>query len=44
MLAGRPVFPGETISDTIAGILEREPDWYALPASTRLVPLSPRQQ
>jgi Tol biopolymer transport system component len=34
MLVGRPVFPGETVSDTIAGILEREPDWQALSAST----------
>ncbi|HEV3214821.1 MAG TPA: protein kinase [Vicinamibacterales bacterium] len=40
MLAGRPVFPGETISDTIAGVLERQPDWHALPAST---PSSVRQ-
>jgi eukaryotic-like serine/threonine-protein kinase len=32
MLTGRPAFPGDTISDTIAGILEREPDWTALPA------------
>jgi serine/threonine protein kinase len=31
MLAGRRAFPGETISDTIAAILEREPDWTALP-------------
>jgi serine/threonine protein kinase/tetratricopeptide (TPR) repeat protein len=34
MLSGRPAFAGETISDTIARILEREPDWQALPAST----------
>jgi Tol biopolymer transport system component len=34
MLAGRRAFPGETSSDTIAAILEREPDWSALPAST----------
>ncbi len=33
MLTGRPAFPGETVSDTIAAILEREPDWAALPAS-----------
>jgi Tol biopolymer transport system component len=32
MLTGRPPFPGETVSDTIAGILEREADWSALPA------------
>jgi len=30
-LSGPAVFLGETISDTIAKILEREPDWKALP-------------
>ena len=34
MLTGRPAFTGETISDTIARILERDPDWQALPATT----------
>ena len=34
MLAGRKAFVGETISDTIAAILGREPDWSALPATT----------
>lgn len=34
MLTGRRAFPGETASDTIAAILEREPDWTRLPAST----------
>ncbi len=34
MLTGRAVFPGETISDTMAAILEREPEWGALPART----------
>jgi Tol biopolymer transport system component len=34
MLAGRLAFTGETVSDTIAKILEREPVWSALPAST----------
>ena len=34
MLAARSPFAGETISDTIAKTLEREPDWHALPAST----------
>ncbi len=33
MLTGRPVFPGETASDTIAAILQHEPDWAALPAN-----------
>ena len=31
MLTGRRAFSGNTISDTIAAILEREPDWTALP-------------
>ena len=35
MLAGRKAFAqGETVSDTLAGILAREPDWKALPADT----------
>ena len=34
MLTGRPAFRGETLSDTIVAILEREPDWTALPAAT----------
>jgi Tol biopolymer transport system component len=34
MLAGRPVFRGETPFDTIAAVLERDPDWGALPAET----------
>ena len=34
MLTGRVAFPGDTISDSIAKILEREPDWSALPAAT----------
>jgi serine/threonine-protein kinase len=29
---GRPAFSGETASDLIARILEREPDWAALPS------------
>jgi tetratricopeptide (TPR) repeat protein len=34
MLTGRSAFAGETISDTIARILERAPEWQDLPAST----------
>ena len=34
MLTARPAFRGETVSDTIAAILEHEPDWSALPAQT----------
>jgi serine/threonine-protein kinase len=33
-LAGTPAFAGETVSDLLARILEREPDWTALPSST----------
>ena len=34
MLTGRLAFRGETDSDIIGKILEREPDWSALPAAT----------
>ena len=34
MLTGRRAFEGETISDVLAKVIEREPDWTALPAST----------
>ena len=34
MLTGRSAFEGETVSDTIVAILEREPDWNVLPAAT----------
>jgi Tol biopolymer transport system component len=34
MLTGQRAFEGETVSDTIAKILEREPPWTALPRST----------
>jgi serine/threonine-protein kinase len=33
-LAGTPAFAGETVSDLIARIIEREPDWAALPPGT----------
>src|SRR2546427_6092595 len=36
MLTGRKAFERETVSDTIAAILDREPDWSALPETTRL--------
>lgn len=36
MLTGRVAFAGETTSDCIAAILQREPEWSALPASTPL--------
>jgi Tol biopolymer transport system component len=31
LLTGKQVYPGETVSDTIAKILERDPDWSLLP-------------
>jgi serine/threonine protein kinase/Tol biopolymer transport system component len=34
MLTGRVAFAGDTVSDSLARILEREPDWSALPAAT----------
>jgi serine/threonine protein kinase len=44
MLSGQRAFAGETVSDMVARILEREPDWSALPKSTppRLVALLKR--
>jgi serine/threonine protein kinase len=33
MLTARLAFAGRTLSDIIAAILERDPDWYALPGS-----------
>ena len=34
MLTGTPAFRGTTLSDTIASVIAREPDWSALPAHT----------
>ena len=34
VLTGRAAFRGETVSDTIVAILEREPDWALLPKAT----------
>ena len=34
MLTGRKTFSAETVSDTIVLILDRDPNWAALPAST----------
>jgi len=36
LLTGRKAFAGETVNDTIAAVLEREPDYQALPPSTPL--------
>ncbi len=35
MLTGSRLFQGETVSDTLAAVLTREPDWNALPATVR---------
>jgi serine/threonine protein kinase len=34
MLTGRPAFEGATVADTLGRILERDPDWAALPPTT----------
>jgi eukaryotic-like serine/threonine-protein kinase len=34
LLTGKRAFRGETVSETIAAVLEREPDWQALPPKT----------
>ena len=34
MLTGRPAFAGDTVSDVMVAVLEREPDWAALPRGT----------
>jgi Tol biopolymer transport system component len=34
MLTGRHLFRGETVSDTLAGVLKTDPDWKALPPET----------
>jgi TolB-like protein/Flp pilus assembly protein TadD len=34
LLTGRMAFGAETLSDTLVAVLEREPDWSALPAKT----------
>ncbi len=34
MLAGKPVFGGETVTDVLASVVKEEPDWSALPENT----------
>ena len=36
MLTGSRAFPGQSVTDILAGILRGEPDWSALPRATRL--------
>jgi len=33
MLTGKEAFPGETATDIIAGVINKEPDWSSLPSS-----------
>jgi len=33
-LTGKRTFPGDTTTELLVGILDREPDWHALPADT----------
>jgi Tol biopolymer transport system component/predicted Ser/Thr protein kinase len=35
MLTGKPLFEGETVSDTLAQVLTKEPDWEQVPAKLR---------
>jgi serine/threonine protein kinase len=35
MLTGKPLFEGETVSDTLAQVLTKEPDWEQVPAKVR---------
>ena len=34
MLTGRRAFAGDSLTDTLAHVIEREPDWRALPETT----------
>jgi Tol biopolymer transport system component len=34
LLAGRPAFPGDSVAEVVAAVMDREPDWTALPAAT----------
>ena len=34
MLSGRQLFGGETVSDSLAAVINKEPDWAALPRET----------
>lgn len=35
MLTGERLFPGDTISDTVAAVLTKEPDWNRVPANVQ---------
>ena len=40
MLAGRPVFTGDSVVEILGAVLKSEPDWQALPQETPLAVLS----
>jgi serine/threonine-protein kinase len=42
MLTGRPLFAGETVSDVLAAVLTRGPDWTELPEKAAFLRSSPR--
>jgi hypothetical protein len=35
MLTGQRLFEGETISDTLVGVLTKEPEWEGVPANAQ---------
>jgi serine/threonine-protein kinase len=35
MLTGKPLFQGETVSDTLAAVIKEEPDWTRVPAKVQ---------
>jgi serine/threonine-protein kinase len=35
MLTGKPLFQGETVSDTLAAVIREEPDWTRVPAKVQ---------
>jgi serine/threonine protein kinase len=35
MLTGKPLFEGETVSDTLAAVIKEEPDWPRVPVKVR---------
>jgi Tol biopolymer transport system component len=35
IITGKPLFEGETVSDTLAAVLTKEPDWEQVPAQVR---------
>ena len=42
MLTGKRAFAGEDVSETLAYVLTKEPEWKTLPAETPAGPTQPR--